>query len=144
MGKKEKGFLPIISNVPKDHHSLLQLYIDGPKDKIFYIFSIINNTSKNLNIKTILKKNNFLNNKNIINIIDAQKKAVKKVLQKKKIPFREFSIKNVNEEALGELFSYFILETAIIGKMSKINPFNQPAVEQVKTLTKSFLSKTSK
>ena len=39
LGKKNKGFLPIISNVPKDHHSLLQLYLDGPKDKIFYIFS---------------------------------------------------------------------------------------------------------
>ena len=32
--------MPVISNVPKDHHSLLQLYLDGPRDKIFYIFSL--------------------------------------------------------------------------------------------------------
>ena len=38
LGKK-KGFLPVISNVPKDHHSLLQLYLDGPRNKIFNIFS---------------------------------------------------------------------------------------------------------
>ena len=40
LGKKGKGFLPVISNVPKDHHSLLQLYLDGPKNKLFHIFSI--------------------------------------------------------------------------------------------------------
>ena len=40
LGKKGYGFLPTISNAPKDHHSLLQLYLDGPNDKIFYIFSL--------------------------------------------------------------------------------------------------------
>ena len=40
LGKKGKGFFPVISSVPKDHHSLLQLYLDGPKDKIFHIFSL--------------------------------------------------------------------------------------------------------
>ena len=38
LGKSYKGFFPVISSMPKDHHSLLQLYLDGPKDKIFYIF----------------------------------------------------------------------------------------------------------
>jgi len=41
---------------------------------------------------------------------------------------------------LGELFSYFILETVIVGKLININPFDQPAVEQVKTFTKKMLS----
>ena len=40
LGKKNLGFMPVVSNVPKDHHSMLQLYLDGPKDKIFYIFRI--------------------------------------------------------------------------------------------------------
>ena len=65
-----------------------------------------------------------------------------KVLKIKNIPFREFKIKNINEETLGELFAYFILETIIIGKLARINPFNQPAVEQVKIITKRFLSYT--
>ena len=62
LGKKNKGFLPIISNVPKDHHSLLQLYLDGPKDKLFYIFSQENKskvfikTNKNFKSSLLNKK----------------------------------------------------------------------------------------
>ena len=63
-----------------------------------------------------------------------------KVLKKNKLPFREFEIKHLSETVLGELFSYFILETAIVGKLAKINPFNQPSVEQVKKMTKKILS----
>ena len=53
--------------------------------------------------------------------------------------FREFKIKSKNESTIGELFSYFTLETIIIGKLVKINPFDQPAVEQVKGLTEKLL-----
>ena len=140
LGKKGKGFLPIISNAPKDHHSLLQLYLDGPKDKIFYFFSICNNQGESLQTKKISKKINYLNNKNINDIKETQKKAVIKALTKSNIPFREFTINKTNEETLGELFSYFMLETSIVGKMANINPFNQPAVEQVKIFTKKILN----
>ena len=58
----------------------------------------------------------------------------------KKIPFRLFEIKKNNEMVLGSLFSYFILETIMIGKLNDVNPFDQPAVEQIKNLTKKFLS----
>ena len=61
-------------------------------------------------------------------------------LKLKRIPFREFKIKELNEETLGELFSYYILETIITGKLIDINPFDQPAVEQVKITTKKLLS----
>ena len=130
LGKKGKGFLQIISTAPKDHHSLLQLYLDGPKDKFFYIFSVENKKYKNVNINKIK---------------EAQKFAAIKTLSKYNIPYREFKITEPDEQSLGELFSYFILETAIIGKLVNINPFDQPAVEQVKTLTKKILnSKSSK
>ena len=140
LGKKNKGFLPMISNAPKDHHSLLQLYLDGPKDKIFYIFSY----DKQLKEKIKLTKNtnftNFLNNKDLNTIKKAQKNALIKSFKKKKVPFREFKLKNFSEETLGELFSYFIFETVVIGKMLNINPFDQPAVERVKIDTKKMLS----
>ena len=42
------------------------------------------------------------------------------------------------KKTLGELFSYFMLETAIIGKLTNINPFNQPAVEELKIIQKNF------
>ena len=48
-------------------------------------------------------------------------------------------MKKINEETLGELFSLFIAETIILGKLIGLNPFNQPAVEQVKVLTKKIL-----
>ena len=136
LGKKGRGFLPMISNVPKDHHSLLQLYLDGPKDKLFYIFSL----EEKINIQKIKNKNTFLNKKNLNTIKDAQKKSLIKTFNKKKIPFREFKISKINEETLGELFSYFILETVITGKLIKINPYDQPGVEQVKIYTKNLLS----
>ena len=140
LGKKGKGLLPIISNAPKDHHSLLQLYFDGPKDKIFYIFSEKKNLSNKLNMKKIIDQVNYLHNKNIDQIKEAQKNAFRKSLLKNKIPFREFGINSIDEQTLGELFSYFMLETSIVGKLAKINPFNQPAVEQVKVFTKKLLS----
>ena len=85
------------------------------------------------------KEVNFLNNKSLNKIKKAQKNALLKTFKQKKIPFREVKIKKINEETLGELFSYFILETAILGKLSKINPFDQPAVQAVKIRTKQNL-----
>ena len=70
---------------------------------------------------------------------NAQKNSLVKSFIKKGIPFREFKIKKINEEALGELFSLFIIETVTIGKLLNINPFDQPAVEEIKTNTKKFL-----
>jgi len=139
LGKKGKGFLPSISAAPKDHHSLLQLYLDGPKDKIFYIFSEKINNDKKIKIKKLEKRINFLHNKSLNQVKNAQKNAFIKVLKKNKIPFREFKINDFSENALGEFFSYFMLETAIIGKLLNINPFNQPAVEQIKINTKKLL-----
>ena len=140
LGKKNKGFLPIISKAPKDHHSLLQLYLEGPKDKIFYIFSAETKAKVKININKSLDKKNYLNKKFIRSIKEAQKNALIKTLKKNKIPFREFKIKNLDEKTIGMFFSYFILETICIGKLSNINPFNQPAVEQVKKFTKQLLN----
>ena len=78
--------------------------------------------------------------KTLNSVKNAQKKSLIKTLTKNKVPFREFKIKKTDEEILGKLFSYFMIETVIIAKLLKLNPFDQPAVEQVKTYTKKFLS----
>ncbi len=140
LGKKNRGFLPVISNVPKDHHSLLQLYLDGPKDKFFQIFSIEKKSKEKVNMSKNIGVKNFINNKKLNVIKNAQKQALIKSFVKKNIPFREFKIKKINEEVLGKLFSFFIMETIIIGKLMKINPFNQPAVEEVKVYTEKMLT----
>ena len=140
LGKKNQGFLPVISNAPKDHHSLLQLYLDGPKNKIFNIVSVEEKSKEKINLKKTINANNFLDQKYLSSVKKAQKNALIKALIQNNIPFREFKIKRINEVILGKLFSYFILETVIIGKMLNINPFDQPAVEQVKVYTKEILS----
>ena len=140
LGKRGKGLMPILSFAPKDHHSLLQLYLEGPQNKMFYIIS-----SKNINkiiIKNNIFKNSFkyLNNTNLNKIITAQKLSLIKSLQKRKIPYREILIKDYTEEVLGELFAYFMLETVILGKSLNTNPYDQPAVEEVKKFTKIYLN----
>ena len=140
LGKQGKGLTPVISNGPRDHHSLLQLYLDGPRDKVFYIFSSKDIYNYRVQGNYLNKKFKFLKNKKLNKIILSQKNAFTQVLKKKNIPFREFVINDFSEETIGELFSYFMLETVLIGKAIKVNPFNQPSVEEVKVLTKRYLS----
>jgi len=139
LGKKNKGLLPIISKMPKDNHSVMQLYLDGFKNNFFTFFSVNENGSQKLNNNQILSSKKFLKNKNLQNIILAQKKATEMVFNKKNIPFRSFEIKRRDEKTLGELFCFFILETILIGKSLNLNPYNQPAVELIKQNTKKLL-----
>ena len=140
LGKKSKGIMPIISAMPKDNHSLLQLYLDGPKNNFFTFFSTQNLKSDKINNKFLYKSHNYLRNKSFAKIIYAQKIATQKVFYKKKLPFRSFDVKVRNEEVLGELFCFFILETILLGRALKINPFDQPAVELIKKETKKILT----
>jgi len=140
LGKKGKGIIPVVSNAPRDHHSLMQLYLDGPKDKLFYIFSLDLKKKMKINDNIFGKAFDFIANKELSKVIESQKKGLIKVLKKKNFPYREFNINKVNEKAIGELFSYFMLETALIGKLIQINPFDQPAVEEVKLTTKKYLA----
>ena len=83
----------------------------------------------------------FLKNKKITSIVNAQSEATKKVFKLKKIPFRSFIFNKNDEKELGLIFTYFVLETILLANLMKINPFDQPAVEQIKTETKKILSR---
>ncbi len=139
LGKKGNGILPILSTMPKDNHSLMQLYLDGPKTNFFTFFYVKEKKSTKVMNQKILSSHFFLKNKDINQIIFAQKLATENVFLKKKIPFRSFEILERNEETLGELFCFFILETILLGKALKINPYDQPAVELIKKETKKIL-----
>ena len=139
LGKKKKGLLPVISSMPKDNHSTMQLYLDGFKNNFFTFFYSHENNSSKINNDTVLLEQKFLKNKDINQIMFAQKKATEIVFKKKNIPFRSFEIKKRDEKTLGELFCFFILETILIGKTINVNPFDQPAVELIKKETKKIL-----
>ena len=74
-------------------------------------------------------------------ILYSQYLATENVFKKKQIPFRSFVIDEKNEETLGELFTFFILETILLGKSLGVDPYNQPAVELIKIDTKKKLIK---
>ena len=139
LGKKSKGIFPIISTMPKDNHSLLQLYLDGPKNNFFTFFEVKDQISNKLNKNSLFNNFNFLKEKKLSEIISSQKKATENVFKKKNIPFRSFEILNRNEETLGELFCFFILETILLSRLLKVNPLNQPSIELIKTETKKVL-----
>ena len=140
LGKNKSGILPIVSNMPKDNHSVMQLYLDGFQNNFFTFFFVKEKNSIKINNKTILSDYKYLKNKNINQIIYAQMKATESVFKKKKIPFRTFEINKRDEKTLGELFCFFMLETILIGKCLNINPFDQPAVELIKTQTRKILT----
>ena len=140
LGKKGKGFFPIISNLPKDNHSLMQLYLDGNKNNFFTIFDVSNHKTPKIKNKNLLSGYNFLKNKRIKSVMTAQKNAVKRVFKKQGLKFRSLEILKKDEESLGIIFTYFMLETILLGKLMKLNPFDQPAVESIKKETKRILS----
>tara|TARA_B100001063_G_C16765388_1_gene558319 strand:+ start:440 stop:1603 length:1164 start_codon:yes stop_codon:yes gene_type:complete len=139
LGKKQRGIFPLISTMPKDNHSLMQLYLDGPKQNFFTFFSVREKDANKIINSSILSSHKYIKNKKFSEILSAQKKATEKVFSINKIPFRSFEILNRNEEVLGELFTFFILETILLGKFLNLNPYDQPAVELIKKNTKKIL-----
>jgi len=140
LGKKSKGILPIVSSMPKDNHSLMQLYLDGPKKSFYTFFNVLDNRGVKLDNNKVLASHKYLRNQSIEKIKQSQMLATEKVFASKKIPFRSFRILKRDEKSLGELFCFFILETVLLGRALNVNPFDQPSVELVKIETKKILS----
>jgi glucose-6-phosphate isomerase len=138
IGKNGKDFTPIISECPKDHHSIMQLYLDGKRNKFFTFFKTINNK-----IDQPIKDyfNQKFKKSSLNNIVDAQFNATIKVFKKNLIPFRVILIDQKKPiQSFISLLVYSMLETAILCKAFNLNPFNQPAVEAIKKETYSLLS----
>ena len=140
LGKKSKGLLPIISSMPKDNHSLMQLYLDGPKKSFYTFFNTLDTNVIKMQNNNILFNHKYLKNQSIQKIKQSQMFATEKVFISKKIPFRSFRVLKRDEKSLGELFCFFILETILLGRSLNVNPFDQPSVELIKKETKKVLS----
>ena len=139
LGKKSQGLLPVVSSMPKDNHSLMQLYLDGPKKSFYTFFNVLDNKIIKINNSNILISHNYLKNQSIDKIKQSQMLATEKVFKSKKIPFRSFRVLKRDEKSLGELFCFFILETILLGRALNVNPFDQPSVELIKIETKKIL-----
>ena len=141
LGKKNKGILPVVSKMPQDNHSLMQFYLDGAKNNFYTFYFTKEIFSQKIKNQGLLESRFYLKNKNLQNVLYEQFLATQNVFKKKNIPFRSFVIEKRDESTLGTLFTYFILETILLGKALKINPYNQPSVELIKKETKKRLIK---
>ena len=139
LGKKSKGIIPLISTMPKDNHSLMQYFLDGPKNNFYTFYSVKDKKSQNIKTNLLLNSFSFIKNKNLSQIKEAQRTATENIFSKKKIPFRTIEIVNKNEQSIGEIFTFFMLETILLGRALKVNPFDQPSVELIKKETKKII-----
>ena len=130
LGKSNNALTPTTSICPKDHHSMMQLYLGGPKNKFFNIFSPAdNNVYDNFSDEGFYNIENFTPN----DLLQTQYQSVVSVFTEKEIPHRKIEISDhQNPINIIELFSYFILETILLGKMMNINPYGQPEVQLLK------------
>ena len=83
----------------------------------------------------------LLKNRSLESIIRAQSKATQNIFNLKKIPFRQFIFNKYSEEEIGMIFTFFVLEIILLARLMNVNPFDQPAVEQVKIATRKILSR---
>lgn len=139
IGRSEEiGILPHIAIGTRDQHSDLQLFTEGPSDKLFTF--LIEKTKNPLSLPKIDDPDyNYLNQQKFSDLIWASKQGTKGSLTEKGRPNQTLEIEKITEEAIGELLFIFEAEIAYLGKMFKINPFNQPGVEQGKKITKKIL-----
>lgn len=142
LGKHGKGTTPITAIGPVDQHSQLQLYLDGPDDKLFTVVDLATKGKGSL-IRPDLADDPslaFLAGRRIGDVVAAQARATADTLIEFGRPVRRLTIPHYDEEALGALFMHFTLETLIAADLIGVNPFDQPAVENGKQLTRSYLS----
>ncbi len=141
IGKNNRGITAIHSIGTTDQHSQLQLYLDGPKDK-FFTFITTNHSNKGLKINSEIFKNteiDYFNDKKIGDLMQAEQKATIETFKLNNFSFREIFLPQIDENNLGKLLSLSIIETIAACTYLDVNPFDQPAVEQGKILTKQYL-----
>ena len=141
IGKQNRGVTALHSTGTTDQHSQLQLYLDGPKDK-FFTFIKSNYSNKGLTIDSQLMETesvNYLVNKKMGDLMHAEQDATIDTFKLNGFKFREISIEKIDEEAIGMLMANSIIETIAACMYFEVDPFDQPAVEQGKILTKKYL-----
>ena len=141
LGKEGKGTTPLAALGPVDQHSQLQLFIAGPRDKLFTIVTV-GATGQGPRIDGELAKlagEPGFSGKTIGDLVAAEGRATAETLVKNGCPVRTIHIDRLDEESLGELMMHFMLETIIAAHLLGIDAFDQPAVEEGKVLAKKYL-----
>ncbi len=143
LGKDGKGTTPIRAIGTVDQHSQLQLYLDGPADKLFTVITLdVAGSGRRVEPDLVAKDEalGFLSGRTIGDLMDAEQRATIQTLANEGRPVRIIRIEELDERRLGALMMHFMLETVIGGTLLGVDPYDQPAVEQGKILTRNYLA----
>lgn len=141
LGKNGKGTTPINATGTVDQHSQLQLYLDGPKDKLFTLITHPLNWVGDQVSSEIAKYIGFedMSGRTMGDLMQAEQSATVQVLKNNTCPTRIIEITALSPEVVGGLMMQLIIETLLTSDVMEVNCFDQPAVEQGKILARKYL-----
>ncbi len=143
LGKLGMGFTPYPSVGTTDQHSQLQLWMEGPDDKVV-IFIRIEDYGVDFKIPIVFEDMeglNYLSGHLLSELIKAEQESTALALAKAGRPSFTLQIPRIDPYHLGQLFMFFEIVTALVGFLLGINPFNQPGVEEGKNFTYGMMGK---
>jgi glucose-6-phosphate isomerase len=143
LGKGGEGTCPIAALGPLDQHSQLQLFMDGPREIAVTLVRVASEGVGPVIDASMARTAGmgFMAGKTVGDVVSAQAHAVADALAKAGRPVRTIDMPCLDERATGALLMHFMLETIIAGRILGIDPFDQPAVELAKVLTKERLAR---
>ena len=143
LGKENKGLTPYPSLGTTDQHSQMQLWIEGPQDKVI-IFIRVHDYGADMKMPAVFKDiegMNYLSGHSLVELIKAEEEAAELALAKSGRPNMTITLPGIDAYHLGQLFYFLEIATAYTGILLDINPFNQPGVEEGKNLTYGMMGK---
>ena len=141
LGKAGHGTTPVPAIGPADQHSQLQLFLDGPRDKLVTVITLgVARSGPRVDAGYLSDPVvGYLAGKSIGDLVDCQQRATAETLIRNARPTRVINVPELDERAMGALFMHFMLETIVTGLALGIDPFDQPAVEESKVLAREYL-----
>lgn len=143
LGKEGKGLTPYPSTGTTDQHSQLQLWMEGPQDKVV-VFIAVEEYGTDIRIPPVFKEMeglNYLSGHTLAELIKVEQEASEIALAKNGRPSITVTVPRIDAYHLGQLFHFFAVVTALTGALIGVNPFDQPGVEEGKNLTYGMMGK---
>ena len=143
LGKLGSGLTPYPSVGTKDQHSQLQLWMEGPEDKVVVFIQIKDYGDSYIIPKTFEEIDSFdyLVGQSLSDICIAGQESTEYILTKDSKPNMSILIPTIDAYHVGQLFLFLEIATVVTGFLFGINPFNQPWVETGKTMIRNMLQK---
>ena len=143
LGKNGEGTSPIPALGPLDQHSQLQLFMDGPREICVTVLRVKSSGQGAVLDAELAERAgaSFMAGKHVGDVVDAQSHAIADALTKAGRPVRTIDVETLDERTLGALLMHFMIETILAGRLLGLDPFDQPAVELAKVLTRERLAR---